>query len=125
MGFSHVLACMHADGQRLSYCEDCEVIKGRAQKGGFTVSQLQDAFEANTFRALFGDMYNYIAAGTRFDFSRAGAGGNSSAGAPTRNTTSSATCSGTCSHPSGFPMCTVCILWGLLYVHKSSDGYRG
>jgi hypothetical protein len=65
---------MHAGGQRLSYCTDCEVVKGRAQARGFTVSQLQDAFEANTFRALFGDMYNYIAAGTRFDYSRSGDG---------------------------------------------------
>lgn len=69
---------MHADGQRLSYCTDCEVIKGRAQARGFTVAQLQDAFEANTFRALFGDMYFYVAAGTRFDYSR----GDPDAGAP-------------------------------------------
>jgi hypothetical protein len=74
---------MHAEGQRLSYCADCEIIKGRAQTRGFTVAQVQDAFELNTFRALFGDLYHYIAAGTRFDFSGAGAAnGSAAAGTP-------------------------------------------
>lgn len=64
------MICMHADGMRLSYCTDCEVVKERAQARKYTVAQLQDAFETNTYRTLFGDAYYYIVAGTRFDYGR-------------------------------------------------------
>lgn len=58
--------------QRLSYCADCEIIKGRAQTRGFSVAQLQDSFEASTVPALFGDLFSFMVGGTRFD---GGAGG--------------------------------------------------
>jgi hypothetical protein len=60
-----------ADGQRLSYCADCDVIKARAQGRGFSVSQMCDAFERNTVQALFGDNYHFVIGGTRFDPSAA------------------------------------------------------
>eukprot|EP00892_Ulva_mutabilis_P002817 jgi/Ulvmu1/12536/UM090_0023.1 len=58
--------------QRLSYCADCEVIKGRAQTRGFSVAQVQDAFEVNGVLRLFGQLYSFMVGGTRFD---AAAGG--------------------------------------------------
>lgn len=59
------VAC--AEGQRLSYCSDCEVIKGRAQGRGFSVAQMCDAFERNGVASLFEQHYDFIVAGTRFD----------------------------------------------------------
>lgn len=58
--------------QRLSYCADCEIIKGRAQTRGFSVAQLQDAFEASGVPALFGDLYPFMVGGTRFDTATGG-----------------------------------------------------
>ena len=60
-----------ADGVRLSYCADCEVIKGRAIARGFTVAQMVDAFERGALPRVFGADYHYILAGTRFDPSSA------------------------------------------------------
>jgi hypothetical protein len=56
-----------AGQQRLSYCADCDVIKGRAQARGFSVAQVQDAFENNSVAALFGHLHSYMIGGTRFD----------------------------------------------------------
>lgn len=59
--------------QRLSYCADCEVIKGRAQTRGFSVAQVQDAFEMNGVLQLFGELYSFMVGGTRFDTGGGGA----------------------------------------------------
>lgn len=62
---------LRAEGQRLSYCTDCEVVKGRASSRGFSVAQMQDAFERNNVAALLGDQHDYVICGTRFDPSAA------------------------------------------------------
>jgi hypothetical protein len=61
----------HADGHRLSYCADCDVVKARAQGRGYSVAQMCDAFERNTVHDLFGSDYDFIIGGTRFDPSAA------------------------------------------------------
>ena len=68
---SHSGGGRRAEGQRRSYCVDCEVIKERAQARGFSVAQMCDAFQRNDVQEVLGPQYDFIIGGSRFDASSA------------------------------------------------------